>query len=53
MTIDEYITEVQKELDQAVIDVYRLEGALAMLQKMKADSAPPANQEQQEIQNDD
>ena len=38
MSIDQYIEEVKKELDKAVIDVYRLEGALAMLQKQKADA---------------
>jgi hypothetical protein len=42
MTLDQYIDEVKKELDKAVIDVYRLEGALAMLQKQKADAEKTA-----------
>ena len=37
MDIDKYINEIQKELDQAAIDLYRLQGALAMLQKIKAE----------------
>lgn len=36
-TLKEYIAEVQKELDMAVIEVYRLEGALAMLRKLEAE----------------
>ena len=34
MTLDQYIEDVQKELDKAVIDVYSLEGALGMLRKL-------------------
>lgn len=40
MMIDlgKYISEVQTELDRAVADVYRLEGALAILRKMQAEN---------------
>lgn len=50
MSIDQYIAEIQKELDAAVIDVYRLEGALAMLRKIKAESERPLEEEKQEIE---
>lgn len=36
--LDRYIEEIKKELDQAAVDLYRLQGALAMLQKMKAEA---------------
>jgi hypothetical protein len=44
-TLDEYIETVQKELDKAVIDVYRLEGALAMLRKQKAEAEVEAKKD--------
>ena len=35
--IDKYIAEIQTQINGAYADLYRLEGALAMLEKIKAD----------------
>jgi hypothetical protein len=37
-TLDQYIEQVKKELDKVVIDLYHLQGALAMLEKQKAEA---------------
>lgn len=49
VNLDKYLAEVQAELDRAAADFYRLEGALALLRKIKAeaDAAEKAAQEKE------